>query len=532
MKQLILFVFITLILTGCYNEDYKSEEQQNSTYIARNTRSTDIPNDTWTNYNYCTIKGHSELIRTPWAENNVTTTIPIGIRKDVKKEDGWDILFSSVKINNYSQPYNYQETDKGVNYIIFYNHFNGLLKGFCYLPNVEEQNNMGIWHISTNDSTRLFNFAGIDAIPYNGPKSKDVYISNITIDEVSKGFHTGWNCFQIELAYDENSINETLNIDAICLNETSFDFTGTMDFDSQGVIITSTEQPQSNVFKGVATAIGDAANKYVTKNLEKNKKQEKGIVGKTIGSLIELGANKIFSSIFGKSSSKISEQTINIASKGNVKITGKSINPGSGIIAPISSIPLNTLGYALGIWNLLDYPIYQIESTATLQNYFDTPNNVAFRYKVETSAKYKTIINPAQKEYSTQASFVFQDGFYSSKSDLETSSNKIFEGTKNLPSLYTLSPMFTIRYISTDFLPQKSYGYKTPGLDLKLADKDICKQRTQLCVVEKFLNNDIYISAKTFNAKDSFIVTKGARPYWWTLKQLESNGYKYNGNAK
>ena len=120
MKQLILFVFITLILTGCYNEDYKSEEQQNSTYIARNTRSTDIPNDTWTNYDYCTIKGYPELIRTPWAENNVTTTIPIGIRKDVKKEDGWDILFSSVKINNYSQPYNYQETDKGVNYIIFY----------------------------------------------------------------------------------------------------------------------------------------------------------------------------------------------------------------------------------------------------------------------------------------------------------------------------------------------------------------------------------------------------------------------------
>lgn len=323
-----------------------------------------------------------------------------------------------------------------------------------------------------------------------------------------------------------------MNIDAICLNETSFDFTGTMDFDSKGVIITSTEQPKSNVFKGVATAIGDAANKYVTKNLEKNDKQEKGIVGKTIGSLIELGANKIFSSIFGKSTSKISEQTINIASKGNVKITGKSINPGSGLIAPISSIPLNTLGYALGIWNLLDYPIYQIESTATLQNYFYTANNVAFRYKVETSAKYTTIVNPAQKEYSTQASFVYQDGFHSSKSILETNLNNIYGGTKNLPSLYTLSPMFNILYISTDFLPQKSYGYKTPGLDLKLADKDISKQRTQLCVVEKFLNNDIYISAKTFNAKDSFIVTKGARPYWWTLKQLESNGYKYNGYSK
>ena len=69
-------------------------------------------------------------------------------------------------------------------------------------------------------------------------------------------------------------------------------------------------------------------------------------------------------------------------------------------------------------------------------------------------------------------------------------------------------------------------------MDLKSAEKDICKPRTQLYVVETFLNNDIYISAKTFNAKDSFIVTKGARPYWWTLKQLESNGYKYNGYSK
>lgn len=86
------------MLTGCYNEDYKSEEQQNSTYIARNTRSIDIANDTWTNYDYCTIKGHSELIKAPWAENNVITTIPTGIRKDVKKEDGWDILFQALKL--------------------------------------------------------------------------------------------------------------------------------------------------------------------------------------------------------------------------------------------------------------------------------------------------------------------------------------------------------------------------------------------------------------------------------------------------
>lgn len=73
-----------------------------------------------------------------------------------------------------------------------------------------------------------------------------------------------------------------------------------MDFESNGVIITTTQKPQNNILRGTATAIGDAAKKYIEKNLENNNRETRGIVSTTIGDLIATGANKIFSSIFGK----------------------------------------------------------------------------------------------------------------------------------------------------------------------------------------------------------------------------------------
>lgn len=522
MKQFIFFAIIAIVFTSCSKEENNPFTRQNLEINTVNLNTS----DTWTNHTFCTLNGKTDSVKAPWASNNVITTIPSDIRKDVREEDGWNILFSSMIINGYKKAYNFQKTDKNANYIIFYNHYNGLLKGFCYLTEPVQQNNTALWHLSTNDSTRLFNFAGKEAIPYNGPKSKDIYISNITDESVAKGFNKGWNCFQIELAYDENSINQTLNINAITLDETSYNFEGTMDFESNGVIITTTQKPQNNILRGTATAIGDAAKKYIEKNLENKNKETRGIVSTTIGDLIATGANKIFSSIFGKKSTTTSEQNINVTSKGNVIITGKSTKPATGIITPISDIPLNKLGYALGIWNLLDYPEYQTEQIATLQNYFPTNNSTAFRYKIETTFSYKTIINPTQEKTSTQASIVYENRIKTSNAFLNTEPTKIYNGKNSIPRLYTLPNSFNVLYYTTSYLPQKAYGYNTPGLDLKLSDKPFFDQDTELCIVENIYNKDHFISTKTYKPNNKYISRKGARPYWWKLKELEDKGYK------
>ena len=403
MKQIVFFTLIMYFLASCQKTEFELNNHNTSHNLLVTTKTSD---DTWTNHEYCTLNGASDSVKAPWAEYNVVTSIPSGIRKDVKEEDGWNILFSTIVINGYKRDYNYQKTDKSANYIVLYNRYTGMLKGFCYLTGVVQQNNMALWHLSTKDSTRLFNFAGEYAIPYNGPKAKDVYISNITTENVAKGFNQGWNCFMLELAYDEDSPQTTLNIEGITLNETSYNLDGTMGFESNGVIVTTTQKPQNSILKGAATAIGDAAKKYIEENLEK-KSSTRGVVATTVGSIVAAGASKIFSSIFGKSSATTSEQTVSVKSKGEVTITGKSTQPASGIITPISDIPLNKLGYALGIWNLLDYPTYQMGEVATLKNYFDNGAKYAFRYSIETSTKYTQIINPTQKQYSASTNIIY-----------------------------------------------------------------------------------------------------------------------------
>ena len=523
MKHYIFIILGILICYGCTNESNDDSTSPATSYLRTERR---ITEDTWTTHEFCSLNGTNDSVKSPWAGNNVITTIPSGIRKDVKEEDGWSILYSSMKINGYKRDYNYQPTDKYANYIILYNHFNGMLKGFCYITEPVQQNNMAMWHISTNDSTRLFNFAGEEAIPYNGPKSKDVYISNITNEGIAKGFNKGWNCFQIELAYDADSPMQTLNIDAITLNETSYNFDGTMGFTSDGVIVTSIQKPQNNIFKGTATAIGDAAKKYIEKNFENKAKTTRGIVASTIGSLVSYGANKIFSSIFGKSTSTTSEQTISIKSKGEVMISGKSIQPATGIITPISDISLNKLGYALGIWNLLDVPSYQIERIANLKNYFYIGNIPNFRYNIISSANYTIIKNPSTYTQ-TEASIIYQNGINSTiNSVIDTQPTMIFKGTQEIPRTYILPNIFNIILSSNKYIPQKKVDTNTPGINLKDINCNIYNQNTRLCLVKRIYTTAQYISTKTFKTKNIFCNKIDARPNQWTIKDLKSEGYE------
>lgn len=522
------YIFILLSIFVCFSCTGNEIDSTISSKCSNITVNNEETNDSWINHEYCFLNGSQDLVKAPWAENNVVTTIPSGIRKDVKEKDGWVILYSSMKINGYERDYNYQPTDKSANYILFYNHYSGMLKGFCYLTAPVQQNNMALWHLSTNDSTRLFNFAGEEAIPYNGPKSKEVYISNITNEGISKGFAKGWNCFQIELAYDADSPMQTLNIDAITLNETAYNFDGTMGFSSDGVIITTTQKPQNNIFKGTATAIGDAAKKYIEKNFEKQEKTNRGILATTIGSLVSYGANKIFSSIFGKSTSVTSEQTISIKSKGEVILSGKSLQPATGIVTPVSDISLNKLGYALGIWNIIDYPYYQTDRYVAFKNFFPFGTGNAFRYTIKTSVYYQKIVNPTEKSYSMLGDIIYKGIHRNADCCIETTPEQIYESTNNLPSLYTLPNSFMVFYFSQKYLPKKKSIKEEPYIDLGTDDKGINEQNVDISIRQYLYNNVDYVSTKTFHAKNRFYSNSNvyARPYWWTLEELEKAGYK------
>ena len=179
-----------------------------------------------------------------------------------------------------------------------------MLKGFCYLETVSP-NNQGLWHLVVNESTSLFNFVGLYANPLDGPKKHDVYLSTITEDGLSGGFNKGWNCFQVELAYDPNSMNQTLNISGVNLNKSEYNLSSLFMMTSTGSIRMALVGSGSGIFNSLVTGTGKAIEDLIKQQKELNPATIKAalysIAAKGAYSLINSGLNKLFPSLSGSS---------------------------------------------------------------------------------------------------------------------------------------------------------------------------------------------------------------------------------------
>ena len=78
----------------------------------------------------------------------------------------------------------------------------GILKIFYYLePNSSNLQNTAIWKLHFENPQSFLAFTSEYARLSSDKSVRDIYLSNITKDD-SKGYTVGWNCFQVELAYD------------------------------------------------------------------------------------------------------------------------------------------------------------------------------------------------------------------------------------------------------------------------------------------------------------------------------------------
>ena len=117
-----------------------------------------------------------DTVSLPWA-STTTSQVPTEIRKDVNHSDGWRILYSNVRIIGYDTDVDHQS---GANYIIMYNKYSGILKGFCYAKSVQS-NNHANWMLTIPQSnTKLFNFVDYFATPANATSTNQITLSNIS----------------------------------------------------------------------------------------------------------------------------------------------------------------------------------------------------------------------------------------------------------------------------------------------------------------------------------------------------------------
>lgn len=409
-KNFLLLLIVATGLSSCNDLLLSTDEVLTESFIEEDidgiypysqqcaTRAISVPNwESWEKVRLSSGVAETDSVAVPWADNAlVTTVIPTQIRKDIKKENGWMLIKYTVNGN----------WGKNNNYMFFYNKYTGILKVFYYLENTVGSST-GIWQLVIDVPQRLFAFTGNIADPIEGVyKRQELYCTNITTTG-SSGFTYGWNCFQVELAYDPLFTSGTLTVNPVNRTNSQISLTGSYGSSSKGTFVTTTGSNSSDI-TGLATAAGEDAYNFIMKEIENNKititdsKNADNIVNETLSDIIRKGINQIFSSFTARHNNNPSEKyNIQFTTNGKAEMSGTITTETTGGLAPGSlNLSKSSLGVSLGVWNLEEQPIIYFGTTAKLLKWGQMQYPVYHLWRMdgsisdETSFSNKFILNP------------------------------------------------------------------------------------------------------------------------------------------
>lgn len=547
MKNIVFTLMLATVLWSSCQDEVMTDIMQEQEVEDPATRAI-------TSWNQCqkAILKSGEEVSLPWA-TTASTNIPDDVRQDVKEENGWKVLFSTMEFVGYD--INVTSVDKGVNYLLLYNIYTGVLKGFVYLEDFVGKNNTAFWQLSAQPGSTLLNFTpefaeAIDS--QNSPES--VSLSTITTNGLTKGFDRGWNCFMQELAYDPGSKDQTISITAYVLDNTTFTFSGAYKSTSEGTIVSSNQRP-SNVLNGIADVSGKHAKQWIADNTGENNRDKpikfsadvlQTVVDEGVTGLVKTGLYKVFGKLLGVSQTNYSMQ---VTTSGTVEITGTSSQPSSGMVPPLAGIPLGGLGHDLGLWNLSTKPIYYTQTFSEYKDFTSSGDGLRayFGYEVITYPSIQTRINPiayknGQSTVSVAATPVEYLTYHGEKPQFYESyvdpKNKYKYGAEQYsfpPIIYDDDDTYirdggsvTMIYVQ-DLLPNRRAldDIKKAGLSFKDARVNIWKNIVLRVKAQTkdAAGNTVY-SVKSFIPTQQFDGNTGM-PYTWTLDAMRQAGYQF-----
>lgn len=270
-----LILFLSLFMVSCSesNLDYANLEKNSVNSNVTTRASVDIHNQSTTNptllndwENVHTIAlntSGNHYVTAPWA-SGTASTLSDTFRKDIKKEDGWVMLFHTFKQKG---------LDEKQNYMCFYNQFTGYIKVFYYYEG--ERSSQGTqWYMKTADgsSTKLFNLS--DFLSYSDEVAdiNTIVLSN-QVGDPTKGLQTGWNGFEFEVPYCTDYKDKEFIIGAYDRVITNYSFLGDVDLKSSGTI-TPIRSSTGGWQTTIANLAGQGAKSFVDSKLDKAKKTE------------------------------------------------------------------------------------------------------------------------------------------------------------------------------------------------------------------------------------------------------------------
>ncbi|SHI72233.1 hypothetical protein [Bacteroides stercorirosoris] len=472
MKKLIYYITLTsLFLWGCQNdnlENIKGTEQVVDTYdsnitypMAATTRSIDNLSTFWETIEQIKLPS-GNIVYTPWNPNYSKSTIPTDYSRDIQKADGWNIIAHTIN-----------GVESGLNYILFYNKFTGMLKVFYYLEHNYSQTT-GLWHVRIDRPQNLLAFTNsfANAIDYSN-KIQDVYCSNITINQ-NKAFTEGWNCFELELAYDPYFTTGIMQIEPCGIIQSDLSISGNYELNSEGNIITMNNQKTGNL-KGS----GEDAKKYITS--EASKVTNSPIHGINVSGIsasslvvdmLKKGVAKLFKSFTSRTKEqKPQEYKLQFTTNGTATLNGNITTNLGGGFSPIEINISNDKVGILGVWNLLKQPEIQFN---TLGRHIATSETTFPTFRIYGAGKelYYPIRNPDIKANESYTYNIFtgtHDDNQAPYGSLNGGMNYSGKGTHIYDGLYTAKAVeFKVYFPGVDNhdrsqIPGMIYLYDSTG---------------------------------------------------------------------
>ena len=317
------------------------------------TRSNNEFDTSWETISQVTLPS-GILVYTPWNTTMSSTTVPTNFRTDIKKADGWKLIAHTLN-----------SSEKGLNYLFFYNQFTGFLKTFYYLENNFAQTT-GLWHIHIDRPQGLLAFTEGYTRPANSKeKIQDVYCSNISINE-DKPFSQGWNCFEVELAYDPQFSGAFLTIEPCGILKSQIEMSGEYNSKSEGHIITIGANN-----KGVQKSSGADAQKQIKDIVSYVPKDIVDLGSLTSSSslrdLVVKGIGSIFKGLTSRTKKdKPEEYQLQYTTNGEITLSGEITSKIYSGFPPITiNIGKEYVG-SLGLWNVSLQPIIEFNTLGRL----------------------------------------------------------------------------------------------------------------------------------------------------------------------
>lgn len=281
MKNTILLIF-AIVLSSCSegnlavldSEQFLSDQSlQTRACVDLHNKSVSNPTllDDWENVQTIALNTSGiHNVTAPWS-NGTASSLSESFRKDIKKEDGWVMLFHTFKQKG---------LDEKQNYMCFYNQFTGVIKVFYYYEG--EKSSQGTqWYIKTADGTnsKIFNLTEYLAFPDDTCNINMAVFSN-QVGDPTKGLQTGWNGFEFEVPYCTDYKNKEFVLGAYDRIITKYNFLGNVDLNSVGTI---TPMGGNNGWQStVANLAGAGAKELVDNSLKKALNNGQGTKSDTV----------------------------------------------------------------------------------------------------------------------------------------------------------------------------------------------------------------------------------------------------------